>query len=250
MLIVRIIARIDIKNNFVIKGINLEGLRKVGDPYELITKYYKQGIDEIIIQDSVASLYGRNNLFNFINEITKEIFIPITLGGGVRSLSDIEQALNSGADKVAINSKALEDPNFIKEASNEFGSSTIVASVEAKKITDNIWEPYKFCGRERTGINIVDWIKIIQENGCGEILLTSIDNEGTKQGFDLEMIDSLYEIIDRPIIISGGCGSLNHFKEVYKKYKDEAIAIASVLHYKILEIDNIKSSINEKNMHT
>ena len=129
----RIIARIDIKNNFVIKGINLEGLRKVGDPYELITKYYKQGIDEIIIQDSVASLYGRNNLFDFIKDITKEIFIPITLGGGIRSLSDIEKALNSGADKVSINTRALENPNFIKEASNEFGSSTIVSSIEAKK---------------------------------------------------------------------------------------------------------------------
>ena len=191
----RIIARIDIKNNFVIKGINLEGLRKVGDPYELITKYYEQGINEIIIQDSVASLYGRNNLFDFIKSITKEIFIPITLGGGITSLSDIEKALKSGADKVAINSKALEDPNFIKQASNEFGSSTIVSSIEAKKISDNLWEPYKFCGRERTNINIVEWIKIIQENDCGEILLTSIDHEGTKQGFDLEMINSLYKIL-------------------------------------------------------
>lgn len=246
----RIIARIDIKNNFVIKGINLEGLRKVGDPYELITKYYEQGIDEIIIQDSVASLYGRNNLFNFIKDITKEIFIPITLGGGIRSLSDIEKALNSGADKVAINSKALEDSNFIKEASNKFGSSTIVSSIEAKKISDNFWEPYKFCGRERTNINIIEWIKIIQENGCGEILLTSIDHEGTKQGFDLEMINSLYKIIERPLIISGGCGSLNHFNEVYKNYKDEAIAIASVLHYKLLKIDDIKNVVNEKNLYT
>ena len=246
----RIIARIDIKNNFVIKGINLEGLRKVGDPYELITKYYEQGVNEIIIQDSVASLYGRNNLFDFIKSITKEIFIPITLGGGIRSLSDIEKALKSGADKVAINSKALEDPNFIKQASNEFGSSTIVSSIEAKKISDNLWEPYKFCGRERTNINIVEWIKIIQENECGEILLTSIDHEGTKQGFDLEMINSLYEIIEKPIIISGGCGSLNHLKEVFKEYKDEAIAIASVLHYKILEINDIKSITNEKNLHT
>jgi cyclase len=246
----RIIARIDIKNNFVIKGINFEGLRKVGDPYELITKYYEQGIDEIIIQDSVASLYGRNNLFDFIKDITKEIFIPITLGGGIRSLLDIEKALKSGADKVAINTKALEDSNFIKEASNEFGSSTIVSSIETKKISDNFWEPYKFCGRERTNRNVVEWIKTIQENGCGEILLTSIDHEGTKQGFDLEMISSVYEIIEKPIIISGGCGSLNHFKEVYKDYKDEAVAIASVLHYKILEISDIKNIINEKNLHT
>ena len=246
----RIIARLDLNNAQLVKGKFLEGLRKLGDPRPFIKKYYDEMIDEIILLDAVASLYDRNSNYDFLKEICKEFYIPITIGGGINSIKDVELAFESGADKVAINSKALEDPNFIKEASNEFGSSTIVASVEAKKITDNIWEPYKFCGRERTGINIVDWIKIIQENGCGEILLTSIDNEGTKQGFDLEMIDSLYEIIDRPIIISGGCGSLNHFKEVYKKYKDEAIAIASVLHYKILEIDNIKSSINEKNMHT
>ena len=246
----RIIARIDIKNNFVIKGINLEGLRKVGDPYELITKYYEEGIDEIIIQDSVASLYGRNNLFDLIKDITKEIFIPITLGGGIRSLLDIEKALNSGADKVAINSKALENSNFIKEASNKFGSSTIVASIEAKKISDNLWEPYKFCGRERTNINLVEWITTIQENGCGEILLTSIDHEGTKQGFDLEMINTFYDIIKKPLIISGGCGSLNHFSEIYKNYQDEAIAIASVLHYKMLKIDDFKNIVDEKNLHT
>ena len=246
----RIIARIDIKNNFVIKGINLEGLRKVGDPYELITKYYERGINEIIIQDSVASLYGRNNLFDFIKDITKEIFIPITLGGGIRSLSDIEKALSSGADKVSINTRALENPNFIKEASNEFGSSTIVSSIEAKKISNNFWEPYKFCGRERTNIDVVTWIKTIQKNGCGEILLTSIDHEGTKQGFDLEMINSLYSIIEKPLIISGGCGSLNHVSDLYKDYKDEAIATASVLHYKILEIDDIKKLTDEKNLHT
>ena len=185
----RVIARIDIKNNYVIKGINLEGLRKVGDPVQLITKYYVNGIDEIIISDSVASLYGRNNLFNFIKEITKEVFVPITLGGGIRSLKDIEKALNSGADKVSINSKALENPTFLKEASNTFGSSTIIASVEAKKIGHMKWEPYKCCGREKTNRDLKEWIKTIQDKNCGEILITSIDHEGTKKGFDLEMLN-------------------------------------------------------------
>ena len=243
----RIIARLDIKGENLIKGINLEGLRKVGNPLELITKYYHDGIDEIIISDSVASLYGRNNLFELIKEITKEIFIPITLGGGIRDLFDIEKALNSGADKVSINSKALEEPKFIRQASDKFGSSTIVASVEAKKISEFSWEPYKFCGREKTNRNLKDWIKIIQDNGCGEIFLTSIDHEGTKKGFDLDMMDNLYKIIDKPIILSGGCGSLDHIKKFNNKYSNEAFAIASVLHYKLLEIKNIKKIINEKN---
>lgn len=243
----RVIARVDIKNNFVIKGINLEGLRKVGDPLQMIKEYYEDGVDEIIISDSVASLYGRNNLFSLIKEITKDTFIPITLGGGIRSLEDIENALNSGADKVSINSKALEQPDFLRKAAHNFGSSTIVASVEAKKVGHSKWEPYKFCGRERTNRNLDDWIKIIQDNDCGEILLTSIDKEGTKKGFDLEMMDHLYKYIEKPIILSGGCGNMEHIKQLNHKYFKEALAIASVIHYKILKISEIKEILYEKN---
>ena len=144
----RTIARIDIKSNFVIKGINLEGLRKIGDPIKIVNDYYADGIDELLIIDSVASLYGRNNLFDLIKNITEDIFVPITLGGGIRSLKDIENALNSGADKVAINSMALENPNFLSQAVSNFGESTILVNIEAKNISKNIWEPYKFCGRE------------------------------------------------------------------------------------------------------
>ena len=150
----RIISRIDIKNNYVIKGINLEGLRKVGDPKNIIEKYYNEGIDEILIIDSVASLYGRNNLFNLIEKITEEVFIPITLGGGIKNLKDIDKALNSGADKVAINSGAFENHNFIKQASKEFGSSTIISYIEAKKVSEKKWEPYKNCGREKTNFDL------------------------------------------------------------------------------------------------
>jgi len=243
----RVIVRIDIKNDFVIKGINLEGLRKIGDPKTIIKKYYNSGIDEIIIIDSVASLYGRNNLFNFIKEITKEVFVPITLGGGIRNFKDIENALNSGADKVAINSKALEEPNFIKEASNRFGSSTIISYIEAKKRDQNNWEPYKFCGRERSFINLKDWIKTIQDSNCGEILLTSIDQEGTQKGLDLNLFKEVNNLIHIPIILSGGCGSLEDIEEFNSLYPSEALAIASALHYSILEISQIKKSINEKN---
>jgi len=238
----RTIARIDIKNNFVIKGINLEGLRKIGDPEKIIKDYYNNKIDELLIIDSVASLYGRNNLFEFIKEITREIFVPITLGGGIRSLEDIENALKSGADKVAINSKALEDPNFLNKAVKNFGESTIIVNIEAKKILPNKWEPYKFCGREKTNINLDDWIKTIHQKGCGEILLTSIDYEGTESGFDIDLINHVYKLIKKPLIISGGCGNLDHISELKEKFQNVSIAIASVLHYKILSIPEIKKN--------
>ena len=238
----RLIARIDIKNNFVIKGINLEGQRKIGDPKTIIKNYYKSGIDEIIIIDSVASLYGRNNLFGFIKEITKEIFVPITLGGGISNFIDIENALNSGADKVAINSKALEDPNFLKKASQHFGSSTIVSYIEAKKIDTENWEAYKECGRERSFVNLKNWIKTIQDSGCGEILLTSVDFEGMQKGFDLKLLKEIYNLIKVPLIISGGCGKIEDIRELKKLYPDEAVAIASVLHYSTLTIEQIKEN--------
>lgn len=236
----RTIARIDIKNQDVIKGINLEGLRKIGNPENIVKEYYLNGIDEILIIDSVASLYGRNNLFDLIKNITKEIFVPITLGGGIRSLKDIENALNSGADKVAINSKALEDPDFLSKAVSSFGESTILVSIEAKKISEEKWEPYKFCGREKTNLNLIDWINTIHDKGCGEILLTSIDKEGTETGFDIDLINNVHKIIKKPLIVSGGCGNLNHIQEVKKRFKDVSVAVASVLHYKTLKISEIK----------
>ena len=238
----RTIARIDIKNDSVIKGINLEGLRKIGDPVKIAKEYYTSGIDELLIIDSVASLYGRNNLFDLIKNIANEIFVPITLGGGIRSLKDIENALNSGADKVAINSKALENPNFLNEATSNFGESTIIVNIEAKKIDVSSWEAYKFCGRERTNLNVNDWINTIQDKGCGEILLTSIDKEGTETGFDIDLIKNVYEIIKKPLIVSGGCGGLDDIKEVRKKFKNVSVALASVLHYKTLKISEINVS--------
>ena len=236
----RTIARIDVKNEFVIKGINLEGLRKIDKPHNIVKNYYQDGIDELLIIDSVASLYGRNNLFTLIKEITNEIFVPITLGGGIRSLEDIEKSLKSGADKVAINSKALENPDFLNQAVKNFGESTIVVNIEAKKIGYNKWEPYKFCGREKTNLDLQNWINIIHEQGCGEILLTSIDHEGTEIGFDINLIKKIYPIIKKPLIVSGGCGSLNHIINLKREFPDVSIALASVLHYKILKISEIK----------
>lgn len=235
----RIIPRLDIKNEFVIKGINFEGLRKVGKPGELLEKYYNSGADEIILIDAVASLYGRNNLFHIIENATKNIFIPITVGGGIRNLNDIELALKSGADKVAINSYAIERPKFIGEAVKNFGSSTIVSYIEAKKKENKSWEAYRYFGREKTNLNVIEWIQKVQDLGCGEILLTSIDFEGLQKGFDLELLDSVIKIIKVPLIFSGGCGKKLDVEFIKKNYTNVSLSISSVLHYNKINLKNL-----------
>lgn len=243
----RIISRIDIKNNFVIKGINLEGLRKVGDPLEIATKYYQDGIDEIMMIDAVASLYGRNNLFDIIKKTTENIFVPITLGGGIRNLKDIDKALRSGADKIAINTYATEDPNFLKEAVNNFGSSTITVYIEAKNVGEKKWEAYKNSGREKTGLDVIDWIKKVQDYGCGELLVTSVDYEGLQKGFDLGLLEEIYKHINVPLIINGGCGNIGDVVKVKKNYENISFSIASAFHYKKVLIEDLK---NEKNLYS
>ncbi len=241
----RIISRLDIKNQSVIKGINFEGLRKIGDPAELSEKYYNDHADELLLHDTVASLYGRNNLFHLIKEITKKVFIPVCVSGGIRNLDDINKALQHGADKVAINTAIVKNPAFLKEAAENFGSSNIIASIEAKKINDGQWEVYIHNGRDKTGIMANDWIKKIQELGCGEILITSVDMDGTQKGFDMELLNYIKKInINVPIIMSGGCGKLEHIKSIYEKFKDEAVAIASALHYHKIKIIDVKKELN------
>ena len=236
----RIIARLDVKNNFVIKGINFEGLRKIGDPLKLAKKYYEEKIDEIMFIDAVASLYDRNNLFNIIDQSTKEIFCPITLGGGIRSLEDIDKALKSGADKFAINSHAIENPQCIKQAVENSGPRTILDNIEAKKI-NNDWEIYKFYGREKTGIKLLEWLDTVQEMDCGEIILTSIDKEGLQTGMDFELLDYINNKINRPLIFSGGFNNLDELQKI-KKYPFISISIASVLHYQTLKVQDIKNA--------
>jgi len=237
----RIISRLDIKNEFVIKGINLEGLRKIGDPLKLAKKYYSEGVDEIIFIDSVASLYSRNNLFHILEKTVEEVFVPITLGGGIRSLKDISKALTSGADKISINSYATENPDFIKKAVKEFGSSTITIYIEAKKIGEKKWEIYKYYGREKTGIDLKQWINKIQDYDCGEILLTSIDYEGLQKGFDIELLDEVCNLIDKPLIFSGGCGSAKDVNFIKKNYPNISLSIASAFHYNKIVPYKIKS---------
>lgn len=235
----RIIPRLDIKNNFVIKGINLEGLRKVGDPTTMLEKYYKQGAHEICLIDAVASLYGRNNLFDIVKNVSKNIFVPLTLGGGLRNLKDIEQALNSGADKIAINSSATENPKLIKEAVEVFGSSTIMIYIEAKKVGEKKWEAYKYFGREPTGLDIIYWIKTIQDLECGEILLTSIDYEGLEKGLDYEILDQIIKYLEVPLILSGGFSGAKDLKKIKDNYSNVSISMSSVLHYNKLKLREI-----------
>ena len=188
---IRVIARIDVKNEFAIKGIHLEGLRKVGNPNDMARNYYDEGIDEIVFMDAVAAYYDRNSLSDLIKEACTDVFIPITVGGGIRTINDISDALKSGADKVAINTKAVQEPDFIRQSSKIFGSQCIVASIEAKSISNGKWEVYTDNGREPSGIDVVEWTKYVEELGAGEIMLTSIDKEGTKKGFDVDLYQAV-----------------------------------------------------------
>ena len=242
---VRLIARLDIKNLNLIKSINLEGLRIVGDPNKFAKKYYKEGIDELILMDCVATLYGRNNLSKIIKKATKDIFVPITAGGGIRNLDDAKNILNCGADKVAVNTAAVLNPKFISELANSIGSQSVVISIEAKKISSNKWEAYTSNGREPSGINVFDWIKKITNLGAGEILLTSIDKEGTKTGFDVELMKNVSEITDVPIIASGGLGSIKHLIEVINTGKIDAVAVADAIHYERISVSKLKNTINK-----
>lgn len=242
MLKKRIIARIDVKNEFVIKGIHLEGLRKVGNPHELAVRYYEAGIDEIIFMDAVASLYGRNNLFHIIEQACRDVFVPITVGGGIRSLGDIEQALKSGADKVALNTQAVKTPQLISEAARVFGSQCIIASIEAKRLGTS-WEAYVDNGREHTGIDAIQWSTRLEELGAGEILVTSVDREGTKSGFDTELVSSVCEHVTVPVIACGGAGQFTHVADLFDACQPDAVTLASLLHYNLTTVGMLKSDL-------
>ncbi len=243
---VRIISRLDVKGPNVVKGINLEGIRVVGDPNVLSEKYYLDGADELLYVDVVASLYERNNLSHIVERAASNLFIPLTVGGGIRSTEDILTLLRSGADKVSINTSVIKNPNLITEAAEIFGSQCIVLSVEAKKINEGFWEAYIDGGREKTGINVLDWVKKAVDLGAGEILLTSVDKDGTKSGFDLDLLREVSKIVDVPIIASGGCGSINDIIRCLTETSVDAIAIATVLHYNLLSINQIKKELFNK----
>ncbi len=228
---VRIIPRLDIKGPNLVKGVHLEGLRVLGKPEAFARLYYEEGADELFYMDAVASLYGRNSLADMIERTAREIFIPLTVGGGLRSVEDIRTVLRSGADKVAINTAAICRPELIREAAQRFGSSTIVVSIEAIRRPDGTFEAFTHGGREKTGVNAVEWAARAVDLGAGEILVTSVDRDGTRSGFDLELTRKVAESVSVPVIASGGAGSVDHVAEAVREGRADAVGIASLFHY-------------------
>lgn len=227
----RLIARLDVKGTQLIKAVHLEGLRVIGDPALHATKYFLDGADELIYIDLVASLYGRNNLCEIVQKTSKNVFIPITVGGGVRSIGDVKNLLLAGADKVAINTGCVKRPDLIKEVSQKYGSQCMVLSIEAKRTSNDKWEVYTDCARESTGIDVLEWAVEAEKLGAGEILLTSIDQEGTRKGYDFELIQNISNVVSLPIIASGGYGKPSDIKNAVESGAD-ALAFADILHIK------------------
>ena len=226
----RLIARLDIKGPNLIKGIHLEGLRVIGDPRAHALRYYREGADELIYMDAVASLYGRNSLAAIVEETARDVFIPMTVGGGVRSVEDATALLRSGADKVALNTAAIKRPELIAELAKRFGSQCVVLSIEAKRSPRLGWEAYTDGGREHSGLAAVDWARRGAALGAGEILLTSVDQEGTGKGFDLELTRAVSTAVMIPVIASGGLGTLDHLTAAAAQGRADAVAMARALH--------------------
>lgn len=240
----RLIARLDIKNDFVIKGIHLEGLRKVGRPEEMAERYYQSEIDELIFMDAVASLYERNNLFHFIEKAATSVFIPIGLGGGLRSLDDISAALDAGADKIIVNTGAVKDISLVERAALKFGSQCIVGSIEAKNISGSYFA-FTETGREYNDLEVLAWSRRLVDAGIGELVLTSIDQEGTGRGFDLKLCEMVYESVNVPLIVSGGFGNNKHFNDLFEVITPSAVVIASHLHYGRASVSELRMAMNE-----
>lgn len=240
----RIIARLDIKGSNVIKGIHLEGLRVVGQPGELSRRYYAQGIDEIVYMDVVASLYGRNNILGVVEEAARDVFVPMTVGGGIRTLKDVRDVLRSGADKVAINTAALARPGFLREIAESFGSQCVVLSIEAKRKERGHWEAYVDNGREPTDRDVLEWAQEAEAMGIGEVLVTSVDREGTRKGFDLELIEAVHDRVRVPVIASGGSGKADHVAEILRNGSAEAICCASIFHYEDCSVGDLKAALS------
>ena len=244
---IRLIARLDVKDVNLVKGIQFEGLRKIGNPNEYARKYYNEGIDEIIYIDIVASLYNRNNLSDIVRQTVGDVFIPVCVGGGLRNIDDVRTALSMGADKVAINTAAIKTPKLITEVSETFGSQCMVLSIQAKRsrTDDNKWEAYYDNGRAHSGLDVIEWAKRGVELGAGEILLMSVDNEGLGRGMDIELIRQVGEAVDVPVIFGGGVGCVDDIIEAADAGAD-AIACASVFHYDRLSIEEIKKELINK----
>ena len=247
MLAKRIIPCLDIKDGQTVKGTNFVNLRQAGDPVELGRAYSEQGADELVFLDITASSDGRGTVIDMVREVAKCVFIPFTVGGGIRTVEDFKALLREGADKISINSSAIANPQLIRDAADKFGSQCVVVAIDARKREDRSgWNIYKNGGRIDVGIDAVEWASKVEKLGAGEILLTSMDCDGTKAGYDLELTKAIAEEVNIPVIASGGAGSLEHFYDALTEGKADAALAASLFHYKELEIREVKEYLRGK----
>ena len=246
MLKTRIIPCLDVKNGKVVKGTKFKNLKYAGDPVKQAQIYDKQGADELCFLDITASSEKRNIIFDVVKKTAQKCFMPLTVGGGVRSIKDIRKLLLCGADKVSINTSAIKEPNLVKKSSKKFGNQCIVVAIDAKKIDKNKWEIYTHGGRQKTGIDAIKWAKKMENYGAGEILLTSMDKDGTKSGFDLELTKKISNIINIPVIASGGVGNIQHLIDGIKIGKASAVLAASIFHYGKFTIKEVKKKMKQK----
>jgi len=248
MLKKRIIPCLDVKNGRVVKGINFVELKDAGDPVEQAKIYSEGGADEICFLDITASYEKRDTLTDIVRKTAKECFVPLTVGGGVRTIENIRELLLAGADKVSINTEAVKNIEFVKEAARKFGSQCIVVAIDAKKVSENKWEIFTHGGRNKTGIDAVEFAKKVEDNGAGEILLTSMDKDGTKSGYDVDLLKKITNTINIPLIASGGVGTLDHFYDGIVKGGASAVLAASIFHYGEYKIKDAKEYLNSKNV--
>lgn len=247
MLTKRIIPCLDVKDGKVVKGVNFVGLKEVGDPVELARKYYEQGADELVFLDITATHEHRDTMVNVVKEVAKEIYMPFTVGGGIRTIEDVRKMLRAGADKVSVNSAAVKNPQLISEGAKQFGNQCMVLAVDGKKREDGSgWNVFVHGGRIDTGLDALEWIKQGVTLGAGEILLTSMDTDGTKAGYDLEFCKAVRKEVPVPVIASGGCGSLEHFYDVFDQEAADAALAASLFHYDELTVHDVKTYLKEK----
>lgn len=244
MLTKRIIPCLDIKNGRTVKGVNFEGLRDAGDPVELAKRYSEEGADELVFLDITATLEKRKTLVELVKSVAKQVNIPFTVGGGIKTVDEIEELLKAGADKVSLNSSIVKNPDLINDASEAFGAQAIVAAVDAKRNGDS-WNVYIKGGTEDTGLDALEWMQEVEKRGAGEILLTSMDRDGTKSGFDIELLQKVNTLVHIPVIASGGAGTIEHCEEAITLGNADAVLAASIFHFKEIEIRDLKATLQK-----
>lgn len=245
MLAKRIIPCLDVRDGKVVKGVNFVGIKEVGDPVECAIEYDRQGADEICFLDITATHEGRSTMIDVVRNTAKHVFVPLTVGGGIRTVEDFREILRAGADKVSVNSAAVKNPELIREAAQIFGNQCVVAAIDAKRDEKGNFHVVTHGGRKDTGLDAIAWAKRCQELGAGEILLTSMDTDGCREGFDHELLRAVCDVVSIPVIASGGCGKLEHFSQVFEETGADAALAASLFHFRELTVDEVKDHLEE-----